>query len=73
MFLGTALLVDELVLKVESRFRGTGQRSRYQLHMANCHIKTEKDNAPKSAEQCQSCGISICREHSMRVCNGCLQ
>ena len=63
MFLGTALLVDEPVPKVERRFTGTGQRRRCQLHMANCHTKKEKDNAPKSNEQCQSCGISICREH----------
>ena len=73
MFLGTALLVDEPALKEERRFKGTGQRRRSQLHMANCHIKSEKDHALKSAEQCQSCGISICREHSMRVCNGFLQ
>ena len=68
MFLGTALLVDEPVPKV----KGTGQR-RCQLHMANCHTKTEKDNAPKLTEQRQSCSISICREHSMRVCHGCLR
>ena len=71
MFLGTALLVDEPARKVERRFTETGQRRRCQLHMANCHTKTEKDNASKSFEQCRSCGISICREHSMRVCHGC--
>ena len=70
MFLGTALLVDEPVPKVERRFPGTGQKRRFQLHMANCQTKTEKDNAPKSTEQCQLCGISICWEHSMRVCHG---
>ena len=37
------------------------------------NTKTEKDNATKSTEQCQSCGISLCRDHSMRVCHGCLQ
>ena len=73
MFLGTALLVDEPVPKVERRFTGTGQRRRCQLHIANYHTKTEKDNAPKSTKQYQSCGISICREHSMRVYYGCLQ
>ena len=71
MFLGTALLVDEPVPKVERRLTGTGHRRKYQLHMANCHTNTEKDNAPKSTKQ--SFGISICREHSMRVCRGCLQ
>ena len=70
IFLGTALLVDEPVPKVERRFTGTGQNRRFQLHMANCQTKTEKDNAPKSTEQCQLCGISICWEHSMRVCHG---
>ena len=73
MFLGTTLLVDKIVPKIERRFTGTGQRRRCQLQMANCRTKKEKDNAPKSTEQCQSCGISICREHSMRVCHGCLQ
>ena len=58
-----ALLVEEPVPKVETRLIGTGQRRRCQLHMAKCHTKKEKDNAPKSNEQCQSCGISICREH----------
>ena len=50
VFLAAALLVNEPVPKVERRC---------QLHMANFHTKTEKDNAPKSNEQCQSCGISI--------------
>ena len=69
MFVGTALLVDEPVPKLERRFTGIGQNRRCQLHMANCQTKTEKVNTPKSAEQCQSCDISICREHSMRVCH----
>ena len=73
MFLGKALLVDEPLPKVERRFAGTGQKRRCQLHIANCHTKTEMDNASKSTEQCQSCGISIFREHAMRVCHGCLQ
>ena len=71
MFLGTTLLVEEPVPKVERRFTGTGQRRRCQLHMANRHTRTEKGNAPKSTEQCQSCGIRICWEHSMQVCHGC--
>ena len=73
MFLGTALLVDEPVPKAERRFTGTGQRRRCQLHMVSCHTKKEKDNAPKSTEQCQSCGINIFWEHLMRVCHVCLQ
>ena len=48
MFLGRALLVDEPVPKVERTFTGTGQRRKCQLHMANCHTKTEMENAPKS-------------------------
>ena len=42
MLLGTALLVDEPLPKVERRFTGTGQRRRYQLHMTNCTTKTKK-------------------------------
>ena len=72
MFLRTALLIDEPVPKVERRFTGIGQRRRHQIHMVNCHTTKENDNAQKSTEQCQSCGISICWEHSMRVCHGCL-
>ena len=73
MFLGTALLLDEPVSKVARRFTGTGQKRRCQLRMTSCHTKTEKDNAPKLTEECQSCSISICWEHSMWVCHGCLQ
>ena len=71
IFLRTALFVDGPVSKVDRRFKGTGQGRRFQFHMANCHTKTEKENAPKSTEQCQSYGISICRGRSMRVCHGC--
>ena len=73
MFLGTSLLVDESVTKLERRFTETEQRRRCQLHLANCHTKTEKDNASKSTEQCQSCSIIIGREHSMWVCHDCLR
>ena len=47
MFLGTVLLLDWPVPKVERRFTGTGERRRWQLHMVNCHTKTERDNVPK--------------------------
>ena len=40
--------------------------------MMNCQSKKEKDMVPKSTE-CQLCGKSICRTHSMRICNICLQ
>ena len=30
-------------------------------------IKDRKGQCSKSTEQCQSCGISICQEHSMQV------
>ena len=73
IFLETALLVDEPIPKVERRFTGTGQRGRCQSPMTNCHTTTEKRNAPKSTEKCQSYVISLCQTHSMRVCNGCLQ
>ena len=71
--LGTVLLVDEPVPKVEKRLTRTVQRRRCQLHMAYYHTKTEKGNAPKSTEQYQSCGISLCGDYSMPVCHGCLQ
>ena len=45
MFLGTALLLDEPVPKVERRFTGIGQRRRCQLYMTNCHTKKKKDIA----------------------------
>ena len=73
IFLGTALFVDGAVPKVDRRFKGTGQGGRFQFHMAHFHTKTEKENAQKSTEQCQSCGTSISWERSMRVCHGCLQ
>ena len=60
------------VPKVERSFTEPDRR-RCQLYMATFHTKTEKENGPKSTGQCQSCGISICREHSMRVCHGILQ
>ena len=70
IFLEIALLVDEPISKVERRFTGTEKRGRCQSHMANCHTTTERNNAPKSTEKCQSFGISICRTHSMQVCDG---
>ena len=66
-------LVYEPVPHKERRFKGSEQRRRFQLHMANCHTKKEKDNAQKSTEQCQSCGISIRGEPSIWLCRGCLQ
>ena len=71
MLLGTVLLMSQY--QKERRFIRTGQRRRCQLHMANCYAETEKDNTPKSTELCQSCGVSICRKHSTRVCHGWLQ
>ena len=40
--------------------------------MTNCHTKTEKDNPPKSIEQCQSCSIGMCRDFAMVAYNGIL-
>ena len=49
MFLGTALLADEPVPKVQRRFTGTGQRRRCQLHMANCHTtQRQKRTMPQN-------------------------
>ena len=38
-----------------------------------CKIVREKNKAPQSNKQCQSCGESICRDHSMRLCYHCLE
>ena len=34
--------------------------------------KAEKSNLPKTKEHCQSRGISVCRDHSNRMCNDCV-
>ena len=34
--------------------------------------KAEKSNLPKTKEHCESCGISVCRDHSIRMCNDCV-
>ena len=42
----------------------------------NCEkgiTKEEKSKLTKSKEQCESCGTSTCRDHSMRICNDCLE
>ena len=73
LFLGNALVVPVPLPKIERRFESTGARKRCSIHMANCNTKQEKDNIPKSTEQCQSCERSICRAHSMSSCNECLK
>ena len=73
MFLGTAFEVKEPLPKVEKRHKCTGKRRRCEIHMMNCQSKKEKDIVPKPTEPCQSCGKSICRTHSMRICYACLQ
>ena len=37
-----------------------------------CGSKAEKDKLGKSREQCEGCDESVCRLHSMRVCDKCL-
>ena len=37
-----------------------------------CGSKAEKDKLGKSKEQCEGCGESVCRLHSVRVCDKCL-
>ena len=34
--------------------------------------KAEKSNLPKTKEHCESCRISVCRDHSIRMCNDCV-
>ena len=73
IFLGTAFKTEESLPKVEQRHKCTGKRRRCEIHMMNCQSKKEKDMVLQSTELCQSCGKSICRTQSMRICNICLQ
>ena len=66
-------MVPEPKPKVEKRFEYNGKRKECAIHSANCSIKQEKDNCPRSTEQCQSCGDSTCREKSLRLCVKCLE
>ena len=66
MFLGTAFEVEEPLPKVEPLHKCTGKKRRCEIHMM-------KDMVPKSTEQCQSCGKSICHTHPMGICNICLK
>ena len=60
LFLGTVFIVPEPKPKIEKKIKYTGKRKKCVIHSANCRIKQEKDNCPRSTEQCQSCGDSIC-------------
>ena len=73
LFPGTAFVVPEPKPKIEKRFECTAKRKKCVIHQANCRTKQEKDNCRRSTEQCQSCGDSICREHSLRLCVKCLE
>ena len=73
LFLGTVFVVPEPKPKIEKRFECTAKRKKCVIHQANCRTKQEKDNCRKSTEQCQFCGDSICREHSLRLCVKCLE
>ena len=72
-FFGTSFVVAEPKLKVKRGFECTTKRKKYVIHQANCRTKQEKKNCPRSTEQCQFCGDSICREHSLRLWVKCLQ
>ena len=72
LFLDTAFVVPEPKPKVEKIFKCTAKRKKCVFHQANCRAKLEKDNCPKSTEQCQSCGDIICPEHSLGLCVKCL-
>ena len=73
LFLGTAFVVPEPKPKIEKRFECTAKRKKCVIHQENCRTKQEKDNCPRSNEQCHSCGDSICRELSLRLCVKCLE
>ena len=65
LFLCTAFVVPKPKPKIEKRFECTAKRKKCVIHQANCRTKLEKYNCPRSTQQCQSCGDSICREHSL--------
>ena len=73
MFLGNALDAPIPKPRTERRFEPNGTRKKYRIHLQNCQNKSEKDKVPQSKGQCQSCGESICRDHSMRLCYQCLE
>ena len=73
LFLGTAFVVAEPKPKIQKSFECIAKRKTCVIQQANYRTKQEKDNCPRSTEQCQSCGDSICREHSLRLCVKCLE
>ena len=73
MFLGRALDAPIPKPRVERRYYPNGKRKKYCIHLQNCQTKSEKDKAPQSKEQCQSCGESICQDLSIRLCHHCLE
>ena len=68
MFLGTALGAPISKPRTERRYDPNGTRKKCRIHLQNYQSKSEKDKPPQSKEQCQSCGESICQDHSMRLC-----
>ena len=73
LFFDTAFVVPEPKPKIKKRFECTAKRKKCVIHQANCKTKQEKDNCPRSTDQCQSCRGSICREHSLHLCMECLE
>ena len=73
MFLGSALDAPIPKSRIERRYDPNGTRKKCRIHLQNFQSKNEKDKAPQSKEQCQSCGESICRDHSMHLCYHCLE
>ena len=57
---------------VEKKYPAVGDRKRCETCKTICESKAEKDKLGKSKEQCEGCGESVCRLHSMRVCDKCL-
>ena len=74
IFLTIALEVPKPVPNIENRYKCTGGRKKgCKLHEDNCPSKSKNHNIPMSIEQCQSCGKSIWRAHSIKICNSCFQ
>ena len=57
---------------VEKKYPAVGEGKICETCKTICGTKAEKDKLGKSKEQCEGCSESVCRLHSMRVCDKCL-
>ena len=65
MFLGTAFEVEEPLPNVEQRYKCTEKKGDARFIWWIVKVR-KKSYGPKSTEQFQSCGKSICCTHSIK-------